>query len=260
MANSLSTRLTYRIMAVVLAMVAIIAGLVYFTVRKYMLNEASERYLSILLENQQELRRRLSDVYVATRNNVHDIERDIDEPDKMFDHLERIVTMNPNIVCSSILFKTNYYPSKGRVFIPCARIDEEGKVRKSEIDSTYHSYFYDEWFEEQLKKDETSWTKAYFESELFAGDQDQRLLTTFAAPIHDHQGRPVAILCADMSLEDLREQMMEDIKEVNERHEAGQKHHSYFFVIDQEGNYILHPDKSRMMTLIDENEIGRAHV
>ena len=236
MANSLSKRLTYRIMAVVLVMMAIIAGLVYYTVRKYMINEAKERYLNILLENQQELRRRLSDVYVAARNNVHDIERDIDDPDKMFDHLERLVKINPSIVCSSLMFERNYYPSKGRVFIPCARRDEEGNVRKSEIDSTYHSLFYDEWFDEQLKKDETNWSKAYFENKLFAGDQEQRLLTTFTIPIHDHQGRPVAILCSDMSLEDLREHMMEDIKDVNDRHEAGQKHHSYFFVIDQEGN------------------------
>ena len=70
MANSLSTRLTYRIMAVVLVMMTIIAGLVYYTVRKYMINEAKERYLNILLENQQELRRRLSDVYVAARNSI----------------------------------------------------------------------------------------------------------------------------------------------------------------------------------------------
>ena len=115
MANSLSTRLTYRIMAVVLVMMTIIAGLVYYTVRKYMINEAKERYLNILLENQQELRRRLSDVYVAARNNVHDIERDIDDPDKMFDHLERLVKINPNIVCSSLMFERNYYPSKGLV-------------------------------------------------------------------------------------------------------------------------------------------------
>lgn len=257
MANSLSTRLTYRIMAVVLIMVAIIGVLVNFTVRKYMLDEANERYLSILLENQQELRRRLSDVYVAVTNNVHDIERDIDDPDKMFGHLERMVKMNPTIVCSSILFEKDYYPQKGRVFIPCARKDKVGQVRKSEIDSTYHSYFYEEWFAEQLKKDEGIWTKAYFENKMFAGDQEQRLLTTYSVPLHDHQGRPVAILGADMSLEDLRDRMMEDIQEMNNNYEAGQKHHSYFFVIDQEGTYIVHPDKERMMTLIDEN-VGRA--
>ena len=256
MANSLSKRLTYRIMAVVLVMMTIIAGLVYFTVRKYMINEAKERYLNILLENQQELRRRLSDVYVAVRNNVHDIERDIDDPDKMFGHLERMVRMNPNIACSALLFERNFYPSKGQVFIPCARRDAANRVRVTEIDSTYHSNFYDEWFKEQVKKDENSWTKPYFESKMFAGEENPRLLTTFTIPIHDRQGRPVALLGADMSLEALRERMLEDIKEMNDQYEKGQRHHSYLFVIDQEGTYIIHPDKERMMTLIDKN-VGR---
>lgn len=51
MKDSLSARLTYRIMAVVLVMMAIIAGVVYFTIRRYMLAEAEERYLGFLLEN-----------------------------------------------------------------------------------------------------------------------------------------------------------------------------------------------------------------
>ena len=89
MRNSLSSRLTYRIMAVVLVMMVIIAGVVYFSVREYMLEEAKERYYGILLKSHEEIRRRLSDVYVATTNNVHDIERDIDNPDKMFGHMER---------------------------------------------------------------------------------------------------------------------------------------------------------------------------
>ena len=75
MKTSLSKRLTYRIMTVVLVMMAVIAGVVYFTVREYMLDEAKERYQNILLENRQELRRRLSDVYVAAENNVHDSAR-----------------------------------------------------------------------------------------------------------------------------------------------------------------------------------------
>ena len=69
----------------------VIAGVVYFTVREYMLDEAEERYLGFLLENHQEIRRKLSDVHVAAENNVHDIERDIDNPDKMFDHMQRLV-------------------------------------------------------------------------------------------------------------------------------------------------------------------------
>ena len=257
MQYSLSARLTYRIMAVVLVMMAIIAGVVYFTVRKYMLDEANERYLGFLLENHQEIRRRLSDVHVAAENNVHDIERDIDNPDKMFDHMERIVGQNPAISCCALLFKQDYYPTKGRVFVPCARKDAADHVIVSRIDSTYNSYFYGEWFQEQLKKDQSSWTKPYFESQQFAGNQEPRLLTTYTVPIHDHEGHPVALLAADMSLEWLRNEMMEDIREINNQYEKGQQHQSYFFIVNREGTYIVHPNKKLMLTPCDKN-IGKA--
>ncbi len=253
MRNSLSTRLTYRIMAVVLVMMAVITSVVYFSVKKYMLNEATERYLSILLKNQQEMRRRLSDVYVAVENNVHDIERDIDNPDLMFGHVERIVRLNNGIITSALLFEQNHYPEKDRVFIPCAREDINDSVRVSRIDSTYQSYFYGEWFQQQLQKDEGCWTKPYLESEFFAGNQEPRLLVTYTAPIHNHERRPVALLCADISLDRLRNKMMEDIKEVNDRYEKDKRHKSYFFVIDQDGTYIAHPDKTRMMTTIEQD-------
>ena len=256
MQSSLSARLTYRIMAVVLVMMVVIAGVVYFTVREYMLDEAEERYLGFLLENHQEIRRKLSDVHVAAENNVHDIERDIDDPDKMFDHMQRIIRQNRSIVCCALLFKQDHYPSKGRVFVPCARKDAADSIIVSRIDSTYNSYFYREWFQNQLKADKSVWTKPYFESQFFAGDREPRLLTTYAVPIHDHNGHPVALLCADLSLEWLRNQLMDDIEEINSQYEKGRKHQSYFFIIDREGAYIIHPNKELMLTPCDRN-IGK---
>ena len=256
MKDSLSARLTYRIMAVVLVMMAIIAGVVYFTIRKYMLAEAEERYLGFLLENHQEIRRRLSDVHVAAENNVHDIERDIDDPDKMFDHMQRIIRQNRSIVCCALLFKQDYYPSKGRVFVPCARKDASDNIIVSRIDSTYNSYFYGEWFQEQIKADRSTWTDPYFESQFFAGDQEPRLLTTYVVPIHDHDGRPVALLSADLSLEWLRNELMEDISEINNQYEKGLQHQSYFFIVNREGTYIIHPKKELMLTPCDRN-IGK---
>lgn len=256
MKDSLSAQLTYRIMAVVLVMMAIIAGVVYFTIRRYMLAEAEERYLGFLLENHQEIRRRLSDVHVAAENNVHDIERDIDDPDKMFDHMQRIIRQNRSIVCCALLFKQDYYPSKGRVFVPCARKDASDNIIVSRIDSTYNSYFYREWFQDQMKADQSAWTKPYFESRFFAGNQEPRLLTTYVVPIHDHDGRPVALLSADLSLEWLRSELMEDISEINNQYEKGLQHQSYFFIVNREGTYIIHPKKELMLTPCDRN-IGK---
>ena len=264
MQSSLSKRLTYRIMAVVLVMMAVIAGVVYNMVKEYMLDEAKERYKNILLSSHEELRRHLSDVYVASKNNMHDIERDIDNPDRMFSHMERIVRQNADIVCCAMLFKQDYYPSKGRVFVPCARLDSADRLVVSRIDSTYNSYFYREWFQEQMKKDKGCWTKAYFESAFFAAGHEPRLLTTYTAPIHNHDGQPVALLAADVSLEYLRDEMMEDVTKMNAQFKGNREHQAYSFVIDHEGTYIIHPDEKRMLrdTLkadtIMTDEIGSA--
>ena len=264
MQSSLSKRLTYRIMAVVLVMMAVIAGVVYNMVKEYMLDEAKERYKNMLLSSHEELRRHLSDVYVASKNNMHDIERDIDNPDRMFSHMERIVRQNADIVCCAMLFKQDYYPSKGRVFVPCARLDSADRLVVSRIDSTYNSYFYSEWFQEQMKKDKGCWTKAYFESAFFAAGQEPRLLTTYTAPIHNHDGQPVALLAADVSLEYLRDEMMEDVTKMNAQFKGNREHQAYSFVIDHEGTYIIHPDEKRMLrdTLkadtIMTDEIGSA--
>ena len=264
MQSSLSKRLTYRIMAVVLVMMAVIAGVVYNMVKEYMLDEAKERYKNMLLSSHEELRRHLSDVYVASKNNMHDIERDIDNPDRMFSHMERIVRQNADIVCCAMLFKQDYYPSKGRVFVPCARLDSADRLVVSRIDSTYNSYFYSEWFQEQMKKDKGCWTKAYFESAFFAAGEEPRLLTTYTAPIHNHDGQPVALLAADVSLEYLRDEMMEDVTKMNAQFKGNREHQAYSFVIDHEGTYIIHPDEKRMLrdTLkadtIMTDEIGSA--
>jgi len=257
MRSSLSARLTYRIMAVVLVMMVVIAGVVYYKVREYMLDEAQDRHLSILLEHYHDMRRKLSEVYMAIENNVHEVERDIGQPDLMFDHMERVVRQNPTIACSYVLFKEYYYPSRGRVFIPCARRDEADTVFVARIDTTYHNETADYLLHERLPKDESCWTKPYYESEQFANGQERRLLTTYAVPVHDGDGQPVAMFCADLALEEISDTIVHDIKKMVGHYEKGQRHQSYFFVIDWQGTIIMHPDEGRIAKTLPA-DVGRA--
>ena len=229
---TLSKRLTYRIMTVVLVMMAVIAGVVYFTVREYMLDEAKQRYQNVLLENRQELRRMLSDVYVAAENNVHDIERDLSDPDKLFAHVERIVRNNPSIICCGLLFEPDYFPQKGKFFVPYATRGSDDHIRVTRIDSIYQSYIDEDWYQQRMKNDSADWTEAYFENLQHTNNKEQRLLTTYAIPLHDGKAQhPVALLCCDLSLEWLRTKMKENV-----------------IVIDGQGTYISHPDKARMLS------------
>ena len=245
--KSISSRLTLRIMIVVLAMMAVIAGVVYFTVGEYMDDEAEQRFQIVVTRAHREVQRRLSEVYVANINNVHEIERDIDNPDKLSDHLERIVRLNQSIVSCGLLFVPDYYPEKGRFFVPFATRDMKGAVSVMRIDSVYHDYFNEDWYVERMKSDSADWVDPYFEDPLLTTNIAPRLLTTHAIPIHNREGRPVALLCADLSLEYMRNDMLEKVQQGKKHYEQHQKHQSYCCIIDRNGRFILHPDKERML-------------
>ena len=59
-------------------MMAVIASIVYFTVGEYMEDEAMQRFQIVVMRAHREIQRRLSDVYVANINSLHEIERDVD--------------------------------------------------------------------------------------------------------------------------------------------------------------------------------------
>jgi sigma-B regulation protein RsbU (phosphoserine phosphatase) len=245
--RSISKRLTLRIMMVVLAMMSVIAGVVYFTVREYMDDEAEQRFQIVVTRAYREVQRRLSEVYVADINNVHEIERDIDDPDKLSDHLARIVRQNPYIVSCRLLFVPDYYPEKGRFFAPFATLDTANVVSVMRIDSVYHDYFKEDWFVERLESDSADWVNPYIENPLLTPHITPRLLATHAIPIHNREGRPVAVLCSDLSLEDMRNDMLQKVKQGKKHYEQNEKHPSYNCIIDRNGRYILHPDKDRML-------------
>ena len=245
--KSISQRLTLRIMMVVLAMMAVIAAVVYFAVSEYMDDEAEQRFQIVVTRAHREVQRRLSDVYVANVNSVHEIERDIDDPEKLSAHLGRIVRQNPSIVSCGLLFVPDYYPEKGRFFVPFATRDTADVVSVMRIDSVYHDYFDDDWYVERLKSDSADWVDPYFESPLLTTHIAPRLLTTYAIPIHNREGLPVAVLCSDLSLEDMRNDMLQNVRKGKKHYEQNVAHPSYCCIIDRNGRYILHPDKNRML-------------
>ena len=245
--KSISKRLTLRIMMVVLAMMAVIAGVVYFTVSEYMDDEAEMRFQIVVMRVHREIQRRLSDVYVATNNNVHEIERDIDDPDKLYAHLERIVKENPWIVSCGLLFVPDYYPEKGKYFVPFATRDTADVVSVMRIDTVYHDYVEEDWYVARMESDSADWVDPYFEDPQLTTYIAPRLLTTYAVPIHNREGQPVALLCSDLSLEDLRNDMLQKVRQGKRNYEQNEKHPSYNCIIDCNGRYVLHPDRDRML-------------
>jgi sigma-B regulation protein RsbU (phosphoserine phosphatase) len=245
--SSLAKQLTFRIMAVVLVMMAVITCRVYFTVRAYMLTEAQECYEGALLRDHEEFRRRLSDVMVATKNNVHNIEQDIDDPEKITAHLERILRVNPTILTCAVRYKPDYFPGKPRCLELYASRDSAGVVHLGKVENDNNIYEDRNWFRKCLAEDTASWSEVYYEYDLIPHVSGRRQLTTYYVHVHDKQGHPMAVFSSDLPLEYLRKEMMNDLQALNEEHEQGNKHHAFNFVINQKGTYLIHPDERRIL-------------
>ena len=109
--QTFANRLSLRIMAVLVVMTTVIMAIVYLITKDSMAKEAESRYESIILHANEKIRGVLSDVYVGTINNINDIERDVDNPDKLQAHLERMVSQNMYIELPADI-RARYLPPK----------------------------------------------------------------------------------------------------------------------------------------------------
>ena len=211
-----------------------------------MLEEAQKRYESILQRGHEEFRRRLSDVMVASRNSVYDVEKNIDDLDKTMAYMKRYLQMNPTVITCGVLYKPGYFPNRKRCLELYASRAPNGKIYVEKIENDYNVYLDRDWFKFGMERDSANWSETYFEDNLIPDVSGRRHLTTYSLPVHDKQGRTVALFGSDLTLAFLRYEIMDDLREFHKDFEQGSKHHSYNFVIDGKGNYIIHPDDQRI--------------
>ena len=240
--SSFATRLAQRIMAVLFLSMAAIAIVVYYVVQNGVSNEVEERYEGTLLQTREQLRDVLSDVSVAVENNVHDVERDIDNPDKMHEHVARMLRINPYLVGIGIMFQPDYYPSKGRWYEIYAVRDTAGSIAVKQIGSAHHDYLQAPWYTKAIKEESGGWSHPYFD-ELGA----KQLLITYLSQIRDREGRIVGLIGADLSLEWLRHRMKDADERNNLKFASSTAQKAYSFIIDNNSTYIIHPDSSRIL-------------
>ena len=216
-------RLTRRIGIAQLIVMALFSYFLYDGAVDIVTWEECGLYRNFLNGTEKDIKRILSDVYVGTMNHVPEIEENLDHPDNMYDIMERVVELNPHIRSCGVSFVADYYPQKGHWFCPYAVKGEDGTVERRTIGDAQHDYLHAEWFVEALKADSSYWSKPFFES------NDTIIpLVSYMIPIHNKQGKTVAILGADLTI-------TSGIMEVRAMGCTN-------FIIDQDGTYIAHPD------------------
>ena len=259
--RSFAKRLTWGIALTQLVVMALASYYIYKLADGLIKEEEQDLYKSYLAVGHSSIRAITQEVALGTINHRAQIEDNLGQPDKMADIMEQIVTDNPHVRSCGISFVADYYPQKGRWFCPLVVKGDSGQVERRFVGDAAHDYLKADWFTEAVKADSSYWSKPFFDA------TDSIPLVAWLMPVHDKQGRTVAVVGADLSLgwfsgkrirgmdyegnsfsvyigSDPHEINGPDNARLEEMIDRRWRLFSYNFIIDKDGTYIAHPDTS----------------
>jgi sigma-B regulation protein RsbU (phosphoserine phosphatase) len=167
-------------------------NIIHKTVEKLIEREMNAIYLCI--------RNKLAKVEITVDNMSWVVADGLDEPEWMYAITRRLVENNPSILGSTVSFIPNYYPQKGHWFEPYAVRRSDGTIETMQLGSAEHDYTQMEFFTTPIAKNAGSWCEPYYDK-----DGAKAMLTTYGVPVHDNQGKTVAVVDADIALDWLEE-------------------------------------------------------
>ena len=254
--SSFSRRVTLWVMLVLFVMMCTLAYFIYKLAAGIVVNENANTFHSSMKTSGVNITDVMSDVEIAVKNNVFDVERSLGQPDQLQGIMERIVAQNPRVRSCGLSFVENYYPQKGRSFCPYARevydngdnnivnANDSGTVKVQRLYSVA-DYLNTDWFHEAVAADSAYWSKPFFDS-----NDGKTPLVAYMYPIHDKQGKLAAILGADLSLDFMTWLLQKQDRIFHDDLWALQVSGLGVFnsyVLDRDGTYITHPDQRRIL-------------
>lgn len=245
--HSFSSRLTRRIIIALVLTMTFITALIFKLVTSAMAGLNEMYYQSVLDFTDETLEKVLTAVEVSAANNVDEVESWLSQPDKVYDAMESELKLNPHIIGFALAFEPNYYPQEGYWFEPYVVQRNSKTIERLQIGSAEHDYFKSSWYSIALKAENGYWSNPYFDD---AGAK--MMVCSYMLPIHDHKGKTVGVFIADVSLNWLKEQIDEIDEKNNDRRKEilsyfKKPFDSYSFIIGRNGDYIVHPDRKRIL-------------
>ena len=142
------------------------------------------------------VRNKLTKIEVTLDNMSWVVSRDLENANWMFEITEMLVKDNSVINGSAIAFTPNYYPKKGRWFEPSTVRKADGSIENLQVGSANHDYTKSEFYTVPMATDSCIWSEPYMDV-----DGSQIEVTTYSVPVRDDNGRKVAVVIADISID-----------------------------------------------------------
>jgi len=251
--HSFAKRLTRWLMLSLLLTLGTIAFMTFWVAMSAITALESTRNLNVLDTTNERITNVLSSTENAANNHQRAIEQNINNEKGLEQTLRTLLEMNPNITGAAVAFVDHYFPKKGKWYELYARRNGN-QIEVEQIGSEQHDYLSANWFLKCIEEKKPYWSNAYLDD---TGARD--MLTTYAIPIHNAQGKVVAVMGSDVSLGWLQGELKRMDEENNSNSwlftgrekdtsdKVKDRFYSYSFIIEKGGTYLVHPDEKRIM-------------
>ena len=162
------------------------------------------------------------------RNYLWPIQHQLKKPDAIPRILKRLVTSNQDVMTCFTAFTPEYYPDRSRLFEPVA-IRRGDSVYTKQVANELHDYTQREFYQQAVLNNTPSWSDPYLDA-----DGCGEVVTTYAMPLTDENGKIVGTLGIDLSTEGI-------IDTLNTRHNFPS---TFYLLLTEDGKLISKPDSS----------------
>ena len=191
----LRMNLSLTVIVIAAALLELAMGVMYYSAQ------------GIIQKNMQQLvEREMNAIFLSIRNKLDRVEVTVDnmewvvkgglaDPESMFTTCRNFVEHNPVAMSCCILFMPNYYPEKGYWFEPFAYRKKDGTIVAEQIGSAAHDYTAMESYRTTMERNDGYWCEPYRNA-----DSARTMVTSYMIPVHDAEGKTVAVVAADIPL------------------------------------------------------------
>ena len=161
-------------------------------------------------------------------NYLWPVQRQIDNPDNIYNVIGRLVATNSDVMSSFVAFVPGYYPDRGRLFEPVA-VRHGDSIITMQLASKTHDYTQREFYHEAVEENFSNWTDPYLDKEASG-----TIVTTYARSFTDDSGKIIGAFGIDLSTKGI-------IDTLNTRHNFPS---TFFLLLTEDGQLISQPDSS----------------
>ena len=179
-----------------------IACVQYIASHKAVEQEAVQRAKSELRKAELEIETYTVEMEATAKMLAKLAEQCLDHPDSIYGITRLAVSTLRSNTSLAVAFILDYFPQKGRYYEVCSTLSDEG-IYTRQIGSAEHDYTQMEWFQNGLAIDSCWWCEPYLDD-----SGSKTWVVSCSCPIHDRNGKVVAVVCVDLSL-DYLEQLSE---------------------------------------------------